>query len=201
LDRPVRYYFLEIAAATVDKQHSCRAFSPSSLNAYYDLFGRPAAAGLQGRRHIENANCVRAFIRLPGNSPLIPDKGATVLRLIRAGALTAAAVAAFASLAYAEPLHLASHYSASGSNPDGSQYTGSADVNVISDTTFSIVWKIQGERYEGFGMRLNDSLAATYMINGEPGLIIYKVDGNGLTGAWAIRGHDGVGTEHLRPLN
>ncbi|HZC57887.1 MAG TPA: hypothetical protein VE396_17855 [Xanthobacteraceae bacterium] len=32
-------------------------------------------------------------------------------------------------------------------------------------------------------------------------LVIYKVDGDGLTGAWAIRGHDGVGTEHLRPLN
>jgi hypothetical protein len=96
---------------------------------------------------------------------------------------------------------LASHYAASGSNPDGSQYTGNADVTVISDTTFSIVWKIEGQRYEGFGMRLNDSLAATYMINGEPGLVIYHVDGNGLTGAWAIRGHDGVGTEHLRPLN
>jgi len=129
------------------------------------------------------------------------DQGPAVSRLFRALALTTAALAASALPAFAEPLHLASHYAASGSNPDGSQYTGSADVNVISGTTFSIVWKIQGERYEGFGMRLNDSLAATYMINGDPGLIIYKVDGNGLTGAWAIRGHDGVGTEHLRPLN
>jgi hypothetical protein len=38
-------------------------------------------------------------------------------------------------------------------------------------------------------MRLNDSLAATYTIDGEPDLIIYKVDRDGLTGAWAIRGH------------
>jgi hypothetical protein len=122
-----------------------------------------------------------------------------------AAALAIAACAAFVPPqlvpARAEALHLASHYAASGSNPDGSQYTGNADVTVISDTTFSIVWKIEGQRYEGFGMRLNDSLAATYMINGEPGLVIYHVDGNGLTGAWAIRGHDGVGTEHLRPLN
>jgi hypothetical protein len=66
---------------------------------------------------------------------------------------------------------------------------------------YTIVWKIGDETYKGFGMRLNDSLAATYTIDGEPGLIIYKVDGNGLNGAWAIRGHDGVGTEHLRPLN
>jgi hypothetical protein len=124
----------------------------------------------------------------------------------RSKAVLAAAACAALTLsqfvpARAEPLHLASHYAADGSNPDGSHYTGNADVTVISDTTFSIVWKIEGQRYEGFGMRLNDSLAATYMINGEPGLVIYKVDGNGLTGAWAIRGHDGVGTEHLRPLN
>jgi hypothetical protein len=101
----------------------------------------------------------------------------------------------------AEPMNLASHYEANGTNPDGSKYSGTADVTVISDTTYTIVWKIGDETYKGFGMRLNDSLAATYMIDGEPGLIIYKVDGNGLNGAWAIRGHDGVGTEHLRPLN
>jgi hypothetical protein len=86
-------------------------------------------------------------------------------------------------------------------NPDGSKYTGTANVTIISDATYTIVWKIAGATYEGFGMRLNDSLAATYTIDGDPGLIIYKVDGDGLTGAWAIRGHNGVGTEHLRPLN
>jgi hypothetical protein len=50
-------------------------------------------------------------------------------------------------------------------------------------------------------MRMNDSLSATCMIDGQPGLVIYRVDGDGLTGIWAIRGHDKVGTEHLRPLN
>ena len=55
------------------------------------------------------------------------------------------------------------------------------------------------ETYKGFGMRMNDSLAATYMIDGEPGLILYKVDGNGLHGLWTIRGHDGSGTETLLP--
>jgi hypothetical protein len=38
------------------------------------------------------------------------------------------------------------------------------------------------------------------MIDGEPGLVIYKVDGNGkLDGLWAIRAHDGNGTEVLTP--
>jgi hypothetical protein len=50
-------------------------------------------------------------------------------------------------------------------------------------------------------MRMNDALAATYAINGEPGLVIYKVEGDGLDGLWAIRGHNGNGTEHLTPRN
>ena len=84
-------------------------------------------------------------------------------------------------------------------NPDGSKYKGTAHVHVISDTTFTIEWSIEGATYKGFGMRMNDSLAATYMIDGEPGLILYKVDGNGLHGLWTIRGHDGSGTETLLP--
>jgi hypothetical protein len=115
--------------------------------------------------------------------------------------LSTLALLAVAPPAKADPLNLASQYEASGTNPDGSKYTGTANVTIISDTTYTIVWKIAGATYEGFGMRLNDSLAATYTIDGDPGLIIYKVDGDGLTGAWAIRSHNGVGTEHLRPLN
>jgi hypothetical protein len=128
------------------------------------------------------------------------NTGATVTRII----CTLVSVFAFLAAALparAEPLSLASSYEANGTNPDGSKYSGTASVKVISDSTYTIIWKIAGSTYEGFGMRLNDSLAATYMINGEPGLVIYKLDGDGLTGAWAVRGHDGVGTEHLRPLN
>jgi hypothetical protein len=124
-------------------------------------------------------------------------QGVTVIRTT----LCTLALLAVVLPANADPLSLASRYEASGSNPDGSKYTGTANVTVISDTTYTIVWNIGGSTYKGFGMRLNDSLAATYTIDGEPGLVIYKVDGDGLTGAWAVRGHDGVGTEHLRPLN
>jgi hypothetical protein len=115
--------------------------------------------------------------------------------------LCALAFFAFAAPAGADTLTLASKYNATGTNPDGSKYTGTASVKVISEATFTIRWTIGGSTYEGFGMRLNDSLAATYMIDGQPGLVIYKVDGDGLTGVWAVRGHDKVGTEHLRPLD
>jgi hypothetical protein len=101
--------------------------------------------------------------------------------------------------AAADTLTLASKYDAKGTNPDGSSYTGTVYVKVVSDTTFTIEWKIGDATYKGFGMRMNDSLAATYTIDGEPGLVLYKVDGNGLHGLWTIRGHDGSGTETLLP--
>jgi hypothetical protein len=103
--------------------------------------------------------------------------------------------------AQAETMVLASHYKASGKNPDGSTYTGTVDVNVISDTTYTIVWHIAGATYKGFGMRMNDYLSATYTIDGEPGLVMYKaVEGGGLGGLWAIRGENGSGTEVLTPV-
>jgi hypothetical protein len=101
--------------------------------------------------------------------------------------------------ASAESMTLASRYDVSGTNPDGSKYSGIASVKVISDTTFTIKWDIAGSAYEGFGMRLNDTLSATYTIDGEPGLVMYKVDGSGINGLWAIRGHNGSGTERLTP--
>jgi hypothetical protein len=103
--------------------------------------------------------------------------------------------------ALADTLTLAKHYKAAGANPDGSTYTGDVKIDIISDTTFSIVWTISGTKYKGFGMRRNDALAATYEIDGEPGLVIYKVEGDGLNGAWAIRGQNGNGTERLTPAD
>lgn len=107
----------------------------------------------------------------------------------------------FAALpAQAETMTLATQYTVSGKNADGSSYSGKADVEVISDTTFSIVWHIAGSVYKGFGMRMNDSLAATYTIDGEPGLIIYEARDGKLSGLWAIKGQNGSGSETLTPV-
>jgi hypothetical protein len=105
------------------------------------------------------------------------------------------------SASAADSMTLASTYDATGTNPDGSAYTGTASVKVISDTTFTIKWQIAGSFYQGFGVRLNDTLSATYLIDGEPGLVMYKVDGTGINGLWAIRADNGSGTEHLTPRN
>jgi hypothetical protein len=118
-----------------------------------------------------------------------------IRRLLCAVVVLAAAVAA-----HAEPLKLAPKYDETGTNPDGSKYTGTVAISVVSDTTFTIQWTIGGETYRGFGMRMNDSLAATYMINGQPGLVIYKVEDTGtLHGLWTVRGENGNGTDILIP--
>jgi hypothetical protein len=102
--------------------------------------------------------------------------------------------------ANADPLKLAKSYADAGTNPDGSKYTGTAAINVISDTTFTIEWKIGGDIYKGYGMRMNDTLAAMYTIDGKPGLVIYHVEDNGaLRGLWTIRGENGNGSDILTP--
>jgi len=118
-----------------------------------------------------------------------------MIRTLFAVALLATTVAA-----RADTLTLASAYDGTGTNPDGSKYTGTVSVKVVSDTTFLIEWSIGDATYKGFGMRLNDTLAATYMIDDEPGLVMYKVGNDGtLNGLWTIRGKNGSGTERLTP--
>jgi hypothetical protein len=107
---------------------------------------------------------------------------------------------AIATAVCAEPLHLHSTYDVAGTNPDGSRYSGTAKIEVISEATYTIKWKIGGAAYQGFGMRNDDALAATYTIDGEPGLIIYKVDDDGIFhGLWVVRGKNDAGTERLTP--
>jgi hypothetical protein len=103
-------------------------------------------------------------------------------------------------LAHADTLTLHSTYEVAGTNPDGSKYRGTANIKVISDASFTIHWKIGNAVYDGFGMRNGDALAATYEINGKPGLVIYRVDDEGtLRGLWVVRGSDNSGTERLTP--
>ena len=119
------------------------------------------------------------------------------------GARALLAVLAFALAAFsakADTLTLAPSYKAVGKNADGSGYTGTVSFKVISDTTYTVEWKIGASVIKGFGMRQGDTLAATYMMEGQPGLIIYKVqDGGVFAGTWAIKGISGTGSEVLTP--
>lgn len=116
--------------------------------------------------------------------------------------LVAFAFLVAATIARADVLTLHTTYDATGTNPDGSKYTGTVAIKVISEKTFTIRWKIDGQTYDGFGMRNGDALAATYMLDGKPGLVIYKLgDGGVLNGFWVVRGENDGGTERLTPDN
>lgn len=100
----------------------------------------------------------------------------------------------------ADSLTLAPLYKAAGTNSDGSAYTGTVAFKVISETTYSIEWTIGKSVIKGFGMRQGDILSATYTMQGQPGLIIYRVkEGGVFAGTWAIKGLNGTGTEVLTP--
>jgi hypothetical protein len=114
--------------------------------------------------------------------------------------LIAFAGPALAQSASPSSLPLASRYDVSGTNPDGSRYSGTLAIEVISNTTYTVRWDIAGTAYRGFGMRMNDALSATYTLGGQPGLIMYQVRPDGvLGGIWAVRGQSGNGTERATP--
>lgn len=127
------------------------------------------------------------------------SKKSTLFRLAAGFALVALCLFAVPAHA-ADVLRLAPSYKAIGKNGDGSVYKGTVTIKIISDTTFSIEWKIGNSITKGFGMRMNDNLSATYLLDGQPGLVMYKVQEDGsLAGIWAIKGQPGNGSEVLTP--
>ena len=89
-------------------------------------------------------------------------------------------------------------YAVQGTNLDGSAYTGTATITLISQTTCTIKWVTGGSTSTGICSRNGDAFAAAYVLGKDVGLVIYKVNGDGtLSGLWTIAGQDGSGTEDL----
>ena len=108
--------------------------------------------------------------------------------------LAAALVAAGTVAAAADPGDVGGTYDVRGTNLDGSKYTGTAVIKVISKTTCTIVWDV-GSESSGICMRSGVALAAGYTLNKAVGLVIYEIRDDGvLDGTWTIAGEDGTGT-------
>ena len=123
--------------------------------------------------------------------------------MIKTAVAAAALLVAFVATpaVAANTMTLAPHYSVAGTNPNGSAYSGTVDVDVISSTTFLVAWHIKGSgSSNGFGMRMGDTISATYLLGNAPGLVIYRqTNDGGFRGIWAIRGQNGSGTEVWTP--
>lgn len=90
-------------------------------------------------------------------------------------------------------------YTVSGTNFDGSRYSGEAEIKQLSETTCAIEWNT-GSVSKGVCMRNQDAFAAFYALGKTFGLVVYKVMPDGsLHGVWTITGQNGSGTEVLTP--
>ena len=91
-------------------------------------------------------------------------------------------------------------YTVEGTNLDGSSYSGTAEIKLLSDTTCTIHWVTGGTTSDGICSRNDDAFAAAYVLGDVFGLVVYKVDDDGtLDGLWTIAGKDGNGAEVLTP--
>ena len=92
-------------------------------------------------------------------------------------------------------------YQVDGKNPDGSTYSGTAQIVATSENTCRIAWKTGGSTSEGICMRNDNSFAAGYVLGDAIGLVVYKIMPDGsLEGIWTVADKEGVGEEVLTPV-
>ena len=91
-------------------------------------------------------------------------------------------------------------YDVTGTNLDGSQYTGTAEISGLSETTCAIEWTTGETTSSGICMRDGIAFAAAHFQGDNLGLLIYEIleDGS-MIGYWTVAGQDGAGTETLTP--
>ena len=93
-------------------------------------------------------------------------------------------------------------YTVDGTNLDGSSYSGTAVVKLLSDTTCEIDWTTGSTTSVGLCMMMDGVVAAAYRQGENVGVTMYHINDDGtLTGAWTVAGQNGSGTEKLTPAN
>jgi hypothetical protein len=110
------------------------------------------------------------------------------MRILMLGPLLAAGLAAAASAQT-----VGGTYSASGTNADGSSYTGTAEIT-LNGPACSISWQT------GTCLLTGTAFGASYQLGDTPGLAVYQLQPDGtLIGQWTTIGAPGVGSETLSP--
>ena len=113
--------------------------------------------------------------------------------------LLAAAFVALVSPALAAGFGAGS-YTVQGTNLDGSPYSGTAVVKLLSDTTCEIDWTTGSTTSVGLCMMMDGVVSAAYRQGDGVGVTMYHINDDGsLDGAWTVAGQNGSGTEKLTP--
>lgn len=91
-------------------------------------------------------------------------------------------------------------YEVTGTNLDGTAYTGLAQIRAVGINSFSIVWRIGNTLIEGTGMASGRTVAVSYGQAQRPGIGIYTLNPDGsMDGEWTIVGAPAIGRERLVP--
>jgi hypothetical protein len=91
-------------------------------------------------------------------------------------------------------------YRVEGKNINGSNYSGTAEITITSDTTCRIIWDT-GSISSGICMRNGVAFAAGYVLGESVGLVIYELMPDGsMQGVWTVADTPGEGYENLYPL-
>jgi len=89
---------------------------------------------------------------------------------------------------------LAGRYVMSGSNPDGSTYSGHATVK-RAGKVLQVVSVVNDDQRIGIGIGYRDGLAVAFDDKAGKLLQVFKIDGDGLIGFWANDGAEQMGSE------
>ncbi|MFN3449413.1 MAG: hypothetical protein ACK44F_12010 [Roseococcus sp.] len=92
-------------------------------------------------------------------------------------------------------------YDVTGTNPDGTEYTGTMMLQQVGLSSFRIVWNIGADTFEGVGMVSGLTLATAFSLGeNQTGMGIYEIKpGDVLEGVWTVIGAFAAGRETARP--
>lgn len=114
--------------------------------------------------------------------------------------LVLASLLALATCSFAAAQDVGGTYAVNGTNIDGSPYTGTAEITLLSETTCAIEWTTGPTTSSGICMRNGNAFSAGYVLGDAIGLLIYEILNDGsMEGIWTVAGQDGTGTETLTP--
>ncbi|WP_439598489.1 hypothetical protein [Falsiroseomonas sp.] len=91
-------------------------------------------------------------------------------------------------------------YDVTGTNLDGSAYTGVAQIRTVGLASFAIIWRIGNQSVEGVGFASGRTVAVAYGLSQRPGIGIYTLNPDGsMEGEWTIVGAPANARERLVP--
>jgi hypothetical protein len=91
-------------------------------------------------------------------------------------------------------------YDVSGTNLDGTSYTGLAQIRTVGINSFNILWRIGDQIVEGVGIASGRTIGVAYGMAQRPGMGIYTLNPDGsMEGEWTIIGAPSIGRERLVP--